>query len=114
MIDWLGVAASALWIGGCTIALTTLNIARWQAIAGGHSLRTELAGARRRVTLYLAALLVCAGWAITPNWSWEQVLLAALAMVFAQQAWHVARQAPGQFAEAPKYSLDRSSDITHE
>ena len=98
MIDWLGVAASVLWIGGCALALTVLSIARWESVVHGQPLRTELARSNRRVIFYVAGALFCAGWVISPMWSWEQLVWTALALLFAQQAWRAARHPLGRRA----------------
>lgn len=31
MIDWINLAANALWISGCALALATLSYAGWEA-----------------------------------------------------------------------------------
>ncbi len=87
MIDWARLAAQALWISGCALALATLSFAYWEAATHGESLRARLSGYRMQVTLYLAGALFCAGLASRIYLSLEQSIWVILTLIFAGQSW---------------------------
>lgn len=93
MIDWMNLAANALWIVGCALALATLSWASWQAAEAKEKLRTRLGRPAPQAFLNLAGLLFSAGLAATSDAMWERALWAVLAVLFLAQFVLAARQA---------------------
>ena len=77
MIDWPNLAANALWIFGCALALATVSYARWDAAVRGERLRARLREPQFRAPLYWGGTLFCLGWAATSA-SWLETALWAL------------------------------------
>jgi hypothetical protein len=82
MIDWFHVAANALWILGCSLALGTLSYASWRTVVEPEKLRVVLAKKVYQIALNLAGLLFCAGLAATSSSILQTGLWAALGILF--------------------------------
>jgi hypothetical protein len=88
MIDWLNLAANALWIVGLALALATMSLASWQAQRTKEKLRTRLAQPAMQTALSLAGALFCIGQAGASQGILLIVLWAVLGMAFlAQVIW---------------------------
>lgn len=61
MIDWGNLAANALWIVGCAVALATLSYASWQASINQEKFSARLSRPDYERALILAGVLFCAG-----------------------------------------------------
>lgn len=82
MIDWLNLAANALWICALALALAVLSFASWEAKVGGERLRIVLSRPRWEFTLNLAGVLFCLGLAATSSKIWERALWLVLAGLY--------------------------------
>jgi hypothetical protein len=82
MIDWFNLAANALWILGCALALGTLSYASFQASLSGEKLRTRLGRPSMQAAIDLAGVLFCAGLAATSKPIWQMALWALLGALF--------------------------------
>ncbi|PIX46865.1 MAG: hypothetical protein CO064_00530 [Anaerolineae bacterium CG_4_9_14_0_8_um_filter_58_9] len=82
MIDWLNLAANALWICALALALAVLSFASWEAKADGERLRVVLSRPRWEFTLNLAGALFCLGLAATSDRIWERALWLVLAGLY--------------------------------
>lgn len=87
MIDWLGLAASALWIIGSAIGLAVISYAYWEAQMRGEGLRGVLGHARMQAAINVAALLFCIGQLGSVSEPWERVLWGILAVAFGAQVF---------------------------
>jgi hypothetical protein len=87
MIDWLNLAANALWICALALALAVLSFASWEAKVGGERLRAVLSRPRWEFTLNLAGALFCLGLAATSDKIWERALWLVLAGLYLFQIW---------------------------
>ena len=85
MIDWFNLAANALWILGCALALGTFSYASFQASLRGEKLRTYLGRPAMQATIDLAGALFCAGLAATSKPAWQMALWAVLGVLFLVQ-----------------------------
>ncbi len=85
MIDWANLAANALWILGCALALATLSYASWQASFYQEKLRQRLGKPGIQVALSAAGVLFCAGLAFTSASTLQMILWALLGVLFTAQ-----------------------------
>jgi len=67
MIDWLNLAANALWISACSIALATLSYASWEASVKKDRFLHRLSRPGYQIALGLAGFLFCLGLAGTSD-----------------------------------------------
>ena len=82
MIDWFNLAANALWILACAIALATLSYASWAASLQHEKLRKILALPNYQISINLAGILFCLGLAGTSSKLWQSVLWLILMELF--------------------------------
>jgi hypothetical protein len=82
MIDWGNLAANALWIIGCALALGTVSYASFLASLSGEKLRTRLGNPGMQAAIDLAGVLFCAGLAATSRPIWQMILWAVLGVLF--------------------------------
>jgi hypothetical protein len=61
MIDWANLAANALWIVGCAVALATFSFASWQASIHSEKLTAWMYKPGYGRMFALAGMLFCAG-----------------------------------------------------
>jgi len=95
MIDWLSLAASAIWITGCALALSVLSYAHWQARTRGERLRSILAQPRAQALMHVAGVLFCAGMAAVSPSLVQAVIWLILVILFGAQvraAWSIIRR----------------------
>lgn len=85
MIDWANLAANALWIVGCAIALATLSYASWEASVVKDKFTNRLKRNSYQIALNLAGFLFSAGLAWTSDTTLEIVLWAILSVAFFAQ-----------------------------
>lgn len=86
MIDWFGVIAAALWIGGLALGVATLGFAR----LADQPLRQTLAMRSYRLTLTAGMLLFACGMALGVSAWYERagwVVVAALTIWDGVVAW---------------------------
>ena len=79
MIDWYNLAANALWIIGCAIALATLSYASFEASLSKGKFTARLKQPAMQIALNLAGMLFSLGLAATD----DRLLVQALWLVFA-------------------------------
>ena len=89
MINWVNLAASALWIIGCALGLAAVSYADWEAAMSGERLRVRLRQPRIQIAIHLAGALFCLGLAATGRTWWERALWGLLVVAWAVQAWLV-------------------------
>ena len=85
MIDWINVAANALWILGCAVALAGLSYSDWLAGQEQAKLRVVLQYPKMQVVFNLAGTLFSAGLAWTSDTWYEIGLWVLLAAAFLWQ-----------------------------
>ena len=112
MIDWFNLAANALWILGCALALGTLSFASFQASFSGEKLRTHLGRPGFQAAIDLAGVLFCAGLAATSKPIWQMALWALLGALFLVQMVFSLRHRsasarPEAASDEPQRSLNR-------
>jgi len=92
MIDFLSLAANALWILGLALILAALSWAYW--VAAQENVRFRVALSRPGVARALdgGLMLFCAGLAATARTGWEQVVWGVLAVVWALLTIGLARR----------------------
>jgi hypothetical protein len=89
----IAVAANALWISGCALALATFSYASLPAVQRGERLRDCLGRPGFRAAFSLAAGLICAGLAATSQMLVFIILWGILGALFCLQAAASLRQA---------------------
>lgn len=82
MIDWFNLAANALWILSCTIALATLSHASWTASVRHEKLYKILSLPNYQTSINLAGILFCLGLAGTSQQLWQSLLWLILMVLF--------------------------------
>jgi len=92
MIDWFNLAANALWILGCALALGTLSFASWQASIRNEKLRHRLGHSGIQAAFDAAGTLFCAGLAATSDSTLEIGLWSVLGILFVIQGFLAVRQ----------------------
>lgn len=83
MIDWKNLAANALWILGCAIALATMSYASWEASQYHEKMGARLKRPAYQACLNLAGLLFCLGLAATSGVLLQRAIWLVLAAAFA-------------------------------
>ena len=83
MIDWLNLFFSAVWLGGCALALATLSIANFEAREKGARLRDRLKQPRVLAVLAVAAILFGAGMFGTSQSLFERIAWVVLTLAVA-------------------------------
>jgi hypothetical protein len=95
MIDWVNLAANALWIVACAWALATFSYASWEASYYHEKLRQRLGRPAIQLSFTLAGALFCAGLAATSQ-GWLRIgVWVVLGLLFLIQAVPLARQLKG-------------------
>jgi L-asparagine transporter-like permease len=82
MINWGNLAANAVWIVGCAIALAALSYASYEAAESGEKFSVRLQQRGYQLALDLAGLLFCLGLAATSDNTLLAVAWLALAAAF--------------------------------
>jgi hypothetical protein len=85
MIDWANLAANALWILGCALALGTLSFASWEASLYKEKITARLRRPALQFALNLAGLLFCLGLAATETRIFVAILWLVLGFLFLAQ-----------------------------
>jgi len=85
VIDWANLAANALWIMGCAIALATLSYTRWEAWIQQDKFSRQLQKKSPQFFLNLAGLLFSLGLAGTAEKTYEVILWLVMAGLFLVQ-----------------------------
>jgi hypothetical protein len=95
MIDWVNLAANALWIVACAWALATFSYASWEASYYHEKLRQRLGRPAIQLSFTVAGALFCAGLAATSQ-GWLRIgVWVVLGLLFLIQAVPLARQLKG-------------------
>jgi len=82
MIDWANLAANALWILGCALALATLSYASWQASNSKDKMGARLERPSFQSALFLAGLLFCLGMTFTSQKGYATAVWGVLSFLF--------------------------------
>lgn len=82
MIDWFNLAANALWILGCAIALATLSYTSWEASAYREKMGARLKRPSAQAALNLAGLLIFLGLGVLSDELLTKVIYIILALMF--------------------------------
>jgi hypothetical protein len=85
MIDWANLAANALWILGCAVALATLSYASWEASAYHEKFSLRLKRPGIQAALNLGGFLFASGLAATSDSTLEIILWLVLVVAFLAQ-----------------------------
>jgi hypothetical protein len=85
MIDWFSLAANALWILACAIALATLSYASWVASLRQEKILRILVLPKYQITIKLAGILFCLGLAGTSSKWWEIIIWLIICALFIVQ-----------------------------
>ena len=94
LIDWSGLARSALWITGLSLVLATCSHASWQSAQQRIGLRKMLDRAAYQAAATTGLSLFAVGCAWGAVQLWERLAWIALALTFAGWAfmgWRAAR-----------------------
>lgn len=91
LIDWAGLARTALWVLGLSIVLAALSYASWRASSRGERLRAALARPQFQTAFAAGCALVSAGLAWSAIRTWERVAWLALLLAFLWQLISAAR-----------------------
>jgi hypothetical protein len=83
MIDWGGLAANALWILGCALALAVFSFASWQASVHAEKLVARLNQPGYQRFLYLSGGLFCGGQALLAQDAIRAAVWTALGLLAA-------------------------------
>ena len=87
MIHWTSVAINALWITGLATLLAAFSRARWLAAGSNSSVRSVLGSPPTQTALDLGFVLVCAGLGLSADVTWQRLVWAALALLYAGLGW---------------------------
>lgn len=82
MIDWLNLAANALWILGCAIALAVLSYTSWEASHYHEKMAARLRRPAAQAVLNLAGLLFFLGLGLVNKQLLHRSLYFLLALLF--------------------------------
>lgn len=85
MIDWGNLAANALWILGCALALGSFSFASWEASLYKEKITARLRRPALQFALNLAGLLFCLGLAATETRLIVTILWLVLGVLFLAQ-----------------------------
>ena len=91
MIDWVLVGFSALWILGLGLVTAALGFANYLASQQKRRFRQALEMPACRIVLDLGLVFFCLGWAGGVSSTWERIVWAVLALMFALQTWQTGR-----------------------
>jgi hypothetical protein len=81
MIDWANLAANALWILGCAVALAALSYASWQASLSKDRMGAHLSRPSFQAALCFAGMLFSLGMAFTAQAGYAVAVWAILAIL---------------------------------
>ncbi|HEY89440.1 MAG TPA: hypothetical protein G4N98_06875 [Thermoflexia bacterium] len=112
MIDWYGVFANSLWIGGLSVLLAVWSMAYYESQRTGRRIRAVWASLGYRWASTGGLLLFCGGLAATDERLWAQLLwgLLGIAFIAEQLVWQRERQtASSTTAEHPGGSEERKT-----
>jgi multisubunit Na+/H+ antiporter MnhB subunit len=87
MIHWYSVGFSALWILGLSLVVAALSFAYYQVEQQKRRFRQALEMPACRIMIGLGLVFFCLGWTGSVSSTWERIVWAVLAFVFAVQIW---------------------------
>ena len=87
MIDWVVVGFSALWILGLALVVAALSFANYQAGQQKRRFRQALGMPVCQIMIDLGLVFFCLGWVGGVSATWERIVWAVLALMFALQTW---------------------------
>jgi hypothetical protein len=87
MIDWYSVGFGALWILGLGLVTAALSFAYYLASQQKLRFRQALEMPACRIMIDLGLIFFALGWTGSVSSTWERIVWAVLALVFAVQTW---------------------------
>jgi hypothetical protein len=87
MIDWVSVEFGALWILGLGLVTASLSFAYNLASQQKLRFRQALEMPACRIMIGLGLVFFALGWTGSVSSTWERIVWAVLALVFAVQTW---------------------------
>jgi len=87
MIDWYSVGFGALWILGLGLVTAALSFANYLASQQKRRFRQALEMPACRIMIDLGMVFFCLGWTGSVSGTWERIVWAVLALMFALQTW---------------------------
>ena len=87
MIDWYSVGFGALWIFGLGLEVAALSFANYLASQQKRRFRQELEMPACRIMIDLGLVFFCLGWTGSVSSTWERIVWAVLALIFAVRIW---------------------------
>ena len=78
MIDWLNLAANALWILSLSLIVAIVSLARYDSQISGENLADKMTLRVWQTPLNIAGVLFCCGLTFTSIEIWQQVIWAIL------------------------------------
>mgnify|MGYP001558177693 CR=1 FL=1 len=89
MIDWVVVGFGALWILGLGFVVAALGFANYLASRQKRRFRQVLEMPACQIMIDLGLVFFCLGWTGSVSGTWERIVWAVLALIFAAQTWQV-------------------------
>jgi hypothetical protein len=87
MIDWYSVGFSALWIFGLGLVTAALSFANYLASQQKRRFRQALERPACQIMIDLGLVFFCLGWTGSVSGTWERIVWAVLALIFAVRTW---------------------------
>lgn len=98
MIDWFNLAANALWILGCAVALAALSYASWESSRNQEPMSARLKRPPLQAALTLGGMLFFLGLAAVENDLLLRIIYAVLAglsfILMLSAFWMMRKSAP--------------------
>lgn len=95
MIDWYSVGFGALWILGLGLVVAALSFANYLAPQQKRRFRQALEMAACQIMIDLGLVFFCLGWTGSVSGTWERIVWAVLALMFAVQTWQARKMSNG-------------------
>jgi hypothetical protein len=87
MIDWYVIGFGALWILGLGLVTGALSFANYLASQQKRRFRQVLEIPASQIMIDLGLVFFCLRWAGIVSGTWERIVWAVLALMFALQTW---------------------------
>ena len=91
MIDWYSVGFGSLWILGLGLVVAVLSFSNYLASQQKRRFRQVLEMPACQIMIDLGLVFFCLGWIGSVSSTWERIVWAVLALIFAIQAGQVGK-----------------------